>query len=294
MIQKKFCPGSEWVYFKIYIGCKSSDDLLINEIIQILNKLERDKITEKYFFIRYNDPDPHLRIRLLLTNTNKLQEVICMFEKRMKRHLKNGIIEKIQLDTYIRELERYSSDLIAFSESIFHIDSRYILRIIKVLKNSMNSNNEFRWMVSLLLLDSMLNILGFNLNEKCELMTILSSSFKSEFGFNDFNSKSLNSKYREYKEVVNMIISHSYNNQDFIKLSSLVEKRSKHLKLLIIDTQINPANAKSNAHSYIHMTMNRLFNSQNRMYELLIYDFLKRFYESSIYVQNNNLKSRMN
>jgi hypothetical protein len=32
--------------------------------------------------------------------------------------------------------------------------------------------------------------------------------------------------------------------------------------------------------SYIHMMMNRLFMAKNRMHELIIYDFIRRYYTS--------------
>lgn len=34
--------------------------------------------------------------------------------------------------------------------------------------------------------------------------------------------------------------------------------------------------------SYIHMMLNRLFKSKNRIYELVLYDFLRRYYASKI------------
>lgn len=34
--------------------------------------------------------------------------------------------------------------------------------------------------------------------------------------------------------------------------------------------------------SYTHMSLNRLFISKNRIYELVLYDFLRRYYTSEI------------
>ena len=42
--------------------------------------------------------------------------------------------------------------------------------------------------------------------------------------------------------------------------------------------------------SYIHMTMNRLWADKNRMYELVIYDFLVRYYKSYIAREKNKRK----
>ena len=61
---------------------------------------------------------------------------------------------------------------------------------------------------------------------------------------------------------------------------ALLEKMSYQL---MQDTSINIENYIS---SIIHMTINRVFISSNRLCEMLIYDFLFRYYNSLI--QRNN------
>ena len=45
--------------------------------------------------------------------------------------------------------------------------------------------------------------------------------------------------------------------------------------------------------SVIHMTMNRLFVSSNKIYEMLVYDFLFRYYNTSIYIEHNEMRSNI-
>lgn len=49
-----------------------------------------------------------------------------------------------------------------------------------------------------------------------------------------------------------------------------------------MESDINQLNIQNYIASYIHMSMNRLFASENRLYELIIYDFLRRYYMLSI------------
>lgn len=57
MIQRKFIPGSQWLYFKIYTGVKTADEVLAHTIRPFLRELYAERWIDGSFFIRYNDPD---------------------------------------------------------------------------------------------------------------------------------------------------------------------------------------------------------------------------------------------
>lgn len=61
-IHRTFIPGSQWVYIKLYTGEKTADDLLIQVIAPVIKKVQKAQHIKKWFFIRYSDPDFHLRI----------------------------------------------------------------------------------------------------------------------------------------------------------------------------------------------------------------------------------------
>ncbi len=68
--------GSEWVYFKIYSGYKIADVILLEYLKEKIELLESKKFIKKWFFIRYNDMDSHIRIRFLVTKTEYVFHVI--------------------------------------------------------------------------------------------------------------------------------------------------------------------------------------------------------------------------
>jgi hypothetical protein len=63
-IQRTFEPGSEWLYFKIYLSAKFSDNILLNIVKPAINVLLKERIITKAFFIRYTDPHYHIRFPL--------------------------------------------------------------------------------------------------------------------------------------------------------------------------------------------------------------------------------------
>ncbi|WP_158712892.1 thiopeptide-type bacteriocin biosynthesis protein [Parabacteroides pacaensis] len=285
-IQRTFIPGSRWLYFKVYTGVKTADKILINNISSVIKRMKRLGILEKWFFIRYNDPDFHLRVRFLVKDEKHIGEAIHLFYKQCSSLMEKKRIWKLQLETYNRELERYNSKLMEDAESIFYLDSECILSLLSLLEKYGNEN--YRWMVSLKMIDGLLSDFCFSLERKQELLALISDSFKAEFGFNKYNSKQFNSKYRENKSLIERVLKESTEDEKMVALSSVIRKRDR--KLILLASGINhklkcdhqEKNIEALLSSYIHMTMNRLFRSKNRVHELLLYDFLARYYTSEI------------
>ena len=280
-IQRTFIPGSQWVYLKLYTGEKTADDIIIKVITPILRKLQKYHILKKWFFIRYSDPDFHLRIRLFIHNTQYIGDILHLFCQKLNRWNNDHLLWKVQLDTYNRELERYGKHLIEEAESVFYADSECILSIIKKL----NSNENYRWMIALKLIDELLSDFGLKMEEKQKLMENISKSFKTEFGFNEFNSKQFNSKFRENKKTVESVLNNTFNEKVFISLFQPIKQRTK--QLVPIAGQIKSKSNKDGEvnellKSYLHMMLNRLFRSKNRMHELILYDFMFRYYTSEM------------
>ena len=280
MENRLFIPGSEWVYFKIYTGTKTADSILKNELFEFVYEMLNNEIIDKWFFIRYSDPDFHIRLRLHLSLPDFTQ-IFTHFHETFLPLVDSGSIWNIQCDTYKRELERYGKELIEEAESFFFIDSECIIQIIKILEGSENH----RWMIALKLIDELLSDFGLNLEEKQKFMETTGKSFKTEFGFNEHNSKQFNSKFRDNKKTVESVLRDVIQDKDFLQLMQPIKKRSKQLKTIIEKIKTKAGKEKSInelLQSYLHMMLNRLFRSKNRQHELLLYDFMYRYYTSEI------------
>lgn len=291
-IIRTFIPGSEWLYFKIYAGQKTADKILTNEVYRFIHNLDKEKCIFKWFFIRYADPDFHIRLRLLV-DKEKISYIMSLFYKKFNSLVNKRIIWKIQLDTYNREIERYGSHLIQEAESLFCFDSNCVISILRQVNRSKNEN--YRWLISLEMVDSLLSDFSLDLASKKDFVEKCSESFRTEFGFNELNSKQLNTKYRENKKLIELVLTGNLNEADFKKCEIPIFKRSIMLKPIVINIKKKLLNNRtlllSNLlTSYIHMMIDRIFLSDNRVHELVIYDFLRRYYTSII--QRNKYNKR--
>ena len=123
-------PGQDdWFYFKLYGYSKRKNEL----IAYLYDKLENLIATHKakqYFFIRYSDPEQHLRIRVRAEENMKFlafDELMHLFEQFRNA----ALISKVVVDTYERETVRYGgAKLIKDAEKYFFYDSQTVMKII--------------------------------------------------------------------------------------------------------------------------------------------------------------------
>jgi thiopeptide-type bacteriocin biosynthesis protein len=173
--QHVFYPGSEWLYLKIYTSFRHTDKLLTNNVADFINRLIENDIIDKWFFIRYTDPESHLRLRLKLQPPFDFTTIFLEFSRIFENELNENNIWNINIDTYKRELKRYGDFRIDEVESIFHIDSECILNLLKSIADSQDKEN-LRWLLGLSLIDSYFVAFSYNSDKKNRLIKAINDS----------------------------------------------------------------------------------------------------------------------
>ncbi len=279
-----FIPGSEWVYFKIYSGPKTADKILRDEIFKFIREMLGNNIIDKWFFIRYADPDFHLRIRLHLIEPRNFSHLFNLFYQIFIPIVHSGLVWNIQCDTYQREIGRYGANTISIVEDLFFIDSESIINLLHQL--DYKDSEGYRWKISLMLVDSLISTVSPELLYRKDLLSIMSENYKKEFGFTYHQAKKqLADKYRAYRKDIEEVM--SWKNESN-HLTNIINTRQRDVysiteKLIALEKSGElQVPLQVLLISIVHMTINRWFRSKNRLYELVIYDFLSRFYTSEI------------
>ncbi len=291
-VKRSFLPGSEWNYYKLYCGSNTADKLLTQCIYPFVKKSFENLLFIKFHFLRYRDEFPHLRVRFYNTDLEKQQQLNTLFLIEVEKLLLAGLITKLTIDTYERELERYDPNLIDMVEGLFYNDSIACLAFLDLLDDSDEGNN-FRMLFSLRGIDFILNDFGFEITEKHSILKILQQSFFSEFGSSPALQKKLNSKYRQYQQLIFSHLSQENDeSNNILEAIQVFKNRSLANKPIIdaINRKVTENNIQTNdlIMSLIHMFMNRMFVTKNRKIELVIYHFLEKFYLSQIALSKNN------
>ena len=210
-IQRRFILGDEWAYFKIYSGPKTIENILINEINAIVEELLLKKVIDKFFFIRFSDPNYHIRLRFHLIDKSKLYIIILLLNRSLKYYIDERLIQNFLTDTYNREIERYGSNSIALVESLFYYDSLAIIRYLNETPKQNADINRWKWGVKCI--DLLLEKFSFNLVDKTKFYNMLSDSFSNEFNMNKLLRKQLNKKYNSQLLISEEIFSELSNGK---------------------------------------------------------------------------------
>jgi len=280
-MQKDFCLGSQWLYYKIYTGVKTADYILLEKLAPVIGDLQRKNSIQKWFFIRYKDPDDHIRIRFQINKTEDLAAVIQAFYNVFNRLIEQNLVWKIQTDTYQREIERYGKSTMQESEFLFWKDSEMALLYIEI-KSSFDTL-EFPLLFTFFAIDSFLNLFRLSNQEKLSLLDSLQLSFKKEFDVEKTQKKEMNKSYRTLYPKIEQFLS-PYLKNDLAEIFDIVDEKSQQINktVLIIRDKIE-ISLPGFLSGHIHMMLNRQYTSKQRMYELIVYDHLFRYYKTQEY-----------
>lgn len=272
-------PGSQWLYYKLFGSTQISNQVLKFLREKVISKLLAEQKITKWFFVRYNDPVDHLRIRYELSDLRYLGEIIHLMYSEIIHFVESKEIHNVQIDTYSRELERYGLINIEWSESLFFHNSEMVLHFLEM---SRHSNIEV-WHCCIALINNLLDDFHLNDNQKLDLFSFMSQTFGNEFGMNNEFRRVLDLKFRKERDVLSNLC---HQNIGFMKNKSFLEQvalqRDVINKILQKNvTLLDDKNEMQNLIShYIHMCCNRLFDNKQRQQELVIYYLLSRHFES--------------
>jgi thiopeptide-type bacteriocin biosynthesis protein len=154
-------PGSDWLFAKFYVPATLADDLLAGPVGDIGTQALANKWADTWFFIRYADPDPHLRLRFHGTPEALTGQLLPMLCNRAADLMTADTCFRFGFDTYEREIERFGGDAgMEVAETIFAADSRAVTDLLNLCLHHRLSID--RHLLAVLTVDDLLAGLGLD------------------------------------------------------------------------------------------------------------------------------------
>lgn len=296
--KKDFLPGDRWIYFKFYCGYKTGDRIIEEILGPVSLELINAGLIDKWFFIRYADPDNHLRWRVLLSDLKYFQDVILKVNKIVEVYYKRRQIYRYQIDTYFREISRYGSNSIDIIESIFWKNSVAIYLFLKSYRA--NSFDNLRWQFGLILVDKILTCFSLDIERKLEFVKYMRGKYRLEFNYDETMKKRIGDFYREEKNSIYnclrvdldkieytdlnivRIIAENYRVEMQIYCENILHLENDNTLAISLNEIIS---------SLIHMSINRLFYLNQRFQEYVLYELLSNYYTSYKFVNSSNSRT---
>src|SRR5215471_12821427 len=281
-------PGSPWLYAKLYAGTSGVDQLLRSVVAPLIRRSTSSGAVDQWFFIRYGDPDWHLRLRVHGTPERLRAEFLPQLEAAVAPLIDTGELWRFQLDSYEREVERYGgAEGLLVAEKIFSADSEAALGILELLSG--DEGADARWRFALRGMDMLLDDLGLDLEAKLAVVKAARQTFGREFRVDGQFEYQLGDKYRKERAGIEALLDPSRDEESELAPGlRLLHTRSQRLRASASELRACQSAGRLSAslpelaQSYLHMHANRMLRSAARAQELVMYDFLVRTYESRL------------
>jgi thiopeptide-type bacteriocin biosynthesis protein len=266
-VQRKYIPGSEWLYLKIYAP-KIGVNRLLQRLAPLLHKRYGEHKVRQWFFIRYEDHAPHIRLRLQV-NPDSVNEVLQAFKAKLEDRIQQHVIREFQIDVYNRELERYALGGIENTERLFWASSELVLSFLKQGKTKRMVNTH-----SFALYSTLVIISRFISDPEKQITFTLDSFQQLLPEFTDVTIKvDLDKKYRELSPGITAAFADS---DQAIRSGSIKAGKNFLSSLQEIAKTMGRMPEMGYVRSIIHVHLNRIFTDEPRKQEMICYYLLHK------------------
>jgi thiopeptide-type bacteriocin biosynthesis protein len=248
--KRKYIAGSEWLYLKIYTPRIGASRLLL-QIKPVLRNVQ----IRQWFFIRYEDRAPHIRLRIQAPPA-AIGEILLALKDKLEDRVQHQVIREYQVDTYSREIERYAAAGMEKTEAFFWASSELVLACIarKIPAHHVA------------LYSTLTMIQAFFPAIDLQITYCLNSytQFLREFSGDQVRMQ-LDKKFRELAPEINTVLASAHTGLGRFK---------KAVETLAGSTDL------SYIQSMIHMHLNRVFTDDARQQEMITYYLLYKYLNS--------------
>jgi thiopeptide-type bacteriocin biosynthesis protein len=279
-----FAPGSEWLYAKLYTGRLTTDAVLRGVVAPLVAEARASGACDGWFFLRYQDPDQHVRVRL----HGDVARLLPLLDRHATPFVDDGTVERVQLDTYRREVARYGGpDGVVLSERLFEADSVAALAALRSLNG--DAAAEDRWRIALAGLDRLYDDLGVGLDLRRAVVRGWRDDLVAEYGETGVAAKRLSGRlFRTERPVLASLIAGEAASPTLRAGLGALDARGEAVRevaggLRALDRAGRlSVPVERLAVSYGHMWVIRMMRGVPRLQELTFCDLLDRLYAARL------------
>ncbi len=273
--ERTFPPGSGWLYTQWYGGVTDADRVLVEHLGPLVAQLRADGLISGWFFLRYADPDTHLRVRFSGDPQVLLKEVLPRVCAVYQRASEQRLVRRFRIDTYEREIERYGGPSgMALAEKFFCADSDLVVGVVSTTEQ----DGDARWLAAWVALSTMLQSLALPHEEQLKLWTAARDGFREELGIKSAGLDRISAEHRMLRKKLEAATGGAQlppelenSRPHFVAWRERCVPLWKGLTALQLDGRLGGVLG-----SWVHMHVNRMLRSEQRANEAALLDFWVR------------------
>lgn len=129
--EQSHAPGGTWLFAKLYAGTDRHDELIADHLNRFVAGLPTD--VTRWFFIRYRDTDPHLRLRFHGDQATLAGDVLPALHDWVADLRRLRLCRRLTIDEYAPEAARYGGpEVLAAAEAAFQADSESAIEQLRL------------------------------------------------------------------------------------------------------------------------------------------------------------------
>ncbi|AOM80048.1 lantibiotic dehydratase [Pedobacter steynii] len=267
-------PGKDWLYFEIYCNPFRADFLLRTKIKSFLasNKPQ----IRNWFFIRYDENGSHIRLRLQLRNRSCGYQLMEMLTDILEPEIRAGVVADVKIKTYKREVHRYSTRLMSRVEKHFCCDSRFVIN-----SNGAALTDMKKYRLCIEILESIRSKEVLTAEVFYNVITKITNALNQEHEISGSAFKELNQKY-------NVFLTEPFPRLNYKLLQKYHSLIKSFITLLADCDDFNRVILMADL---IHMHVNRMFTSDQRKHEMVIYNLYQTMLKAKAARESNFLRA---
>ncbi len=277
--RRLYPPGSEWLFVKLYGPAAQQDEVIGDSLATFAGNALASGLAASWFFIRYADPDPHLRVRFRGAPerlSGQLFGQVCQWAAGL---IEQGACTRFAFDTYDPETERYGGPAgLSESERLFHADSLACAPLVGVLQSRQwGAAEDDRMALMALTVDDLLRSVGLGEAQRLAFYTGQTAAAGGDSG----------QDYRRLKKVLRAALGNPAGwlaDKPFGQVVvAALDQRARELDSLAVRLRDLAASGllgrpvDALCASYVHLHLNRLGGASS---EQAVLDLLRRARES--------------
>lgn len=274
-------PFNQWLFLKLYGPLERQEELI--EYLSFW--INSQQIKKEFFFMRYLDPKPHIRLRIK-GDSNELYKILIEFNKFFSEIKDKRLVNSYCIDTYVPETERYGgANVMPYAEKLFYRDSCVVMRILSTI--DITKHKEKYGVISIL-----------------QYLQAFGLSFEEQYKFLEANIN-LKQYLEDFKKVKQEFVTEcdAYNNWSNLRKNKVLEQflnwmeiRTDSVKLyrekIMLEESLTNT-CDDIIGSVIHLHCNRLFGI-NREFEQKIMNYAYRTLHGQKYLRKQMLNNESN
>lgn len=273
----------KWLYLKMYLAESAADDVLCRLVAPQARSAIASGRADCWFFLRYRDPQFHLRWRFRAPHEVLHHELAPALQDAIATLVDQGLVWRVELSTYLPEYSRYfGRDGVDLAEQVFHADSDAALGLIELLRDDSRSSD--RWKAVVLGMHSMLDDLGFDLAARIDLLATTAQSRARLIGMTKPVQVQLGHRFRTHRAELEALLG-GQRAGVWHQVDELLKERSARIAAILrarTDTQFVRQLLQRQCADLMHMFNNRMHRCDGLRQEAYLLDWLRRLYGAQV------------